>query len=436
MVIYRPDGPLAARARGSTNRQAAIPGWPPPIGAEARIGLVGDFLDLVEPQTEADPAALLLTLLAYVGSAVGRAPHFLADGARHGANLFAVVVADTSRGRKGTSEAHVRALMHAAEPDWCARIAGGLSSGEGLIQHVRDPRRVGHDRQGQPIQDQGREDHRLLAREPELARVLTAMRRDGNTLSMTLRAAWDGDTLRVLTRGDPISATDAHVSLLGHVTAQELKTRLADSDVFGGLGNRVLWCCARRQRELPFGGQVDSDALGGLARRLRSVLDRARRGARCFEMTSDAMAAWPAMYSRLTADVPGMLGVVLARSEAQVRRLALVYAILDGADVVDLPHLLAGAEVMRYCADSARMIFGTASGDRLLDRIIGELRGRAPEWVSREDLRRTLGNHATAEAIAQRLASLLQQVRVESQRVEGRGRPREEWRWVAGASAT
>ncbi len=86
-----------------------------------------------------DPAALLVNTLVMLGSAIGPAPHTLVGDTRQGVNLFAALVGETAKGRKGTSESGPRRLAGEADPDWLARVVAGLSSGEGLIHSVRDP---------------------------------------------------------------------------------------------------------------------------------------------------------------------------------------------------------------------------------------------------------------------------------------------------------
>ena len=49
--------------------------WPAPLAEAAFCGLPGVFVRLVEPHTEADPAALLFQFLAALGSIIGRGPH-------------------------------------------------------------------------------------------------------------------------------------------------------------------------------------------------------------------------------------------------------------------------------------------------------------------------------------------------------------------------
>src|SRR5712671_70478 len=69
--------------------------WPDPLPSEAYHGLAGEIVRAIEPHTEADPAALLLQLLAGFGSIVGRKPHFRAEADRHYLNLFVVLVGTT-----------------------------------------------------------------------------------------------------------------------------------------------------------------------------------------------------------------------------------------------------------------------------------------------------------------------------------------------------
>ena len=54
--------------------------------------------------------------------------------------------------------------------------------------------------------------------EPEFATVLKATSREISTLSPTLRSAWDGRPLAILTRTAPARATSAHIAIIGHIT--------------------------------------------------------------------------------------------------------------------------------------------------------------------------------------------------------------------------
>src|SRR5262245_6547388 len=80
------------------------------------------------------------------------------------------------------------------------------------------------------ILDPGVEDKRLLVYEPEFGGVLKKASREGNALTAVLRQAWDGSHLRSMTKGSPYRATGAHISLITHITLEELAKLLAEVD--------------------------------------------------------------------------------------------------------------------------------------------------------------------------------------------------------------
>lgn len=411
-------------------REAESAPWPEPMSRAVRIGLGGELLDLIEEQTEADPAAILADLLVRVGNAVGRGPHFSVSGDRHACNLFAAIVGATAQGRKGTSAAFPRRLLELADPDWSAGcVLGGLSSGEGVIWRVRDAQPTGRtEKDGTEIIDPGVADKRLLCIETELARTLKATARRDSTLGPILRQAWEGGRLASMTKS-PYSATDAHVSLLAHVTGAEFRSLVRDDDVRGGTINRFLFIASRRQRSLPFGGEVDDLALAGLAARLQRLLERARTRTGPMPFAPFAMEVWPALYEKLQRDeqAPGMAGELLGRAVAQVRRLAMVFAILDDSAEIDVQHLDAAAEVWRYHVETLRLVFGDGTGNRVADRILGELRGHPDDGVDRTAMHGLFDRHVAAADIDQALVLLHKLGLAEGRSRPTKGRPKETW---------
>ena len=116
------------------------------------------------------------------------------------------------------------------DTSWAAeRIQGGLSTGEGLIWGVHDPIE-----KQEPIRDYkqitgyqtllvdaGVSDKRRLVVESELASRLRVMGREGSTLSPLIRQAWDTGELRTY-QEFAVKATEAHISIIAHVTRDEL----------------------------------------------------------------------------------------------------------------------------------------------------------------------------------------------------------------------
>ena len=95
--------------------------------------------------------------------------------------------------------------------------------------------------------------------------------------------------------------------------------------------------------------------------RLTMALSQARaRGA--VTMNRAARDMWASVYPRLSEGLPGLLGAVTARAEAQCIRLALLYALLDGAPQIDDEHLRAALAVWDRSLASAMFIFGSCPG--------------------------------------------------------------------------
>jgi hypothetical protein len=76
-----------------------------------------------------------------------------------------------------------------------------------------------------------------------------------------------------MVKHSPTRATAPHVSLIGHITEQELAKYLDHVEVFNGLGNRILWGCVRRSKLLPFGGSCDQSQLAAMGRGLAFAVD-------------------------------------------------------------------------------------------------------------------------------------------------------------------
>ena len=430
-------GEPTTQGASSTTRESSneLGQWPDPPAPQAYYGLAGDAVRAIEPHTEASPVALLIQTLLCFGNVVGRKAHFLAEASRHFTNLFAVLVGVTSVGRKGSSWAQVLCLFRLVDPDWAERlIQSGLSSGEGLIWAVRDPiakreavRENGRIRSYQDVEtDPGISDKRVLVFESEFASPLRMMAREGNTLSVVIRQAWDTGDLRTMTKNSPARATSAHVSIIGHVTRDELRRELNDTDMGNGFANRFLWACTTRSKELPEGGSLTDADLYPLAEKLRDVLAFAREVS---EIKRDPAIKdmWAATYHALTAGTPGLLGAVTSRAEAQTMRLACLYALLDKSAVVRAEHLLAAVAVWEYCHASARFIFGDALGDPTADVILQALR-RTTGCLDRTTISSLFARHQSAVEISKALAVLQEHglAKVRSAQ-EGSGRPRELW---------
>lgn len=405
--------------------------WPAPLDAAALHGLAGDIVRTLEPHTESDPAAILVQFLAAFGNCVGLVPHYLVEQNRHMPRLFVAVVGESSKARKGTAWGNVRALVSGADPAWAARMGSGLSSGEGLIWSVRDPS-VKADREGkETLLDGGVTDKRLLVVESELASVLKAGKRESNTLSPIIRDAWDSSDLRTMTKNSPAKATGAHISIIGHITLAELRKTLGETDCLNGFGNRFLWVCAKRSKLLPDGGDLAPSDFKRLVAQLTFRLNECGP-VREMRRTPAAKELWHAVYPRLTADRPGLFGSLTSRAEAQVLRLSIIFALLDGRATIEETHLRAALAVWRYCEDSARFIFGDRLDDPTAEKLRGVLHEAGELGMTRKEIGEYLHGHTTKPQLDAAFASLAKLGLAHCVTEPTNGRPAE--RWFIGAS--
>jgi hypothetical protein len=400
--------------------------WPVMDDA-AYHGIAGEIVQTILPHTEADPIALLIQTLAMAGNVIGRLPYYPVESDQHRANLFAVLVGDSAKGRKGTSLGRIRSIVKVADETWSGdRIKGGLSSGEGFINEVRDPqKKYNTKKKCDEIVDPGVTDKRLMVVEPEFAGAISVAERHGNTLSPLIRRAWDGDKLATMTRNSPLTATGAHISIVGHISIDELRARISRTEMGNGFANRFLFALIRRSKELPFGGSLTDSQILHLGEQLKSVIDSAKPVGR-MEMTDAARSKWAAVYPDLSAAKPGLLGAVIARAEAQTVRLALIYALLDGAANIDLPHLEAALAVWEYCELSAVHIFGDAIGDPVADEILRALQN-APGGMTRTAINELFGRHQRSDRIGAALQLLATRGRARPETRLTSGRPSEIW---------
>jgi hypothetical protein len=295
--------------------------------------------------------------------------------------------------------------MAAADAEWASsRRVGGLSSGEGFVWQIRDPIRKMNKKGEEELVDEGVKDKRLFVLEEELSNVLKQTERDSNTLSEMARRAWDSrEKLQKLTIANPVTATNPHVSILGHITEDELRKRLNETEMANGLGNRFIWLCVKRSNLIALPSRIPDSTIQEFGRRVTQALDHARRNAE-FAFTDQARALWVSIYPHISRDLPGLLGALTGRAEAHTLRLALIYAALDCSNSIDVPHLRAALAVMDYAADSVLYLFGDATGNDVADRILAELREAGD--LTRTDISKLFSGNVKAQRITTALEQL------------------------------
>ncbi|MFD0492373.1 DUF3987 domain-containing protein [Saccharopolyspora spinosporotrichia] len=213
---------------------------------------------------------------------------------------------------------------------------------------------------------------------------MARMRREGNTLSATLRAAWEGGNLSTLGVTARI-VRDAHVGILTHITPGEFHAKVSHSDMAGGTYNRFLPVFVAQTQFLPAGTGADPALIERLAVDLRARLDQ---GATLGQLgfSDEAAYLWRRLYVEFggfsTEDGP--IEQFLSRAAPNCLRVAGIHAALDGTPTIQPAHLVAAAAFIRYAVDSARAVFRQA--DPALAQLAAYIREAGPQGRTRTEI--------------------------------------------------
>jgi hypothetical protein len=270
--------------------------WPV-LDPAALYGLTGEVVEVIGPETESDMVALILQFHIAFGNAIGRSAYCFVDGTTHYTNLYGVLVGKSSKSRKGTSGDRIQQLMSTAlalvddkwsdtPKSWVKKcIQSGLSSGEGVVWHIRDEISEIDEDGDKVVKQQGVDDKRMLLDEREFMQCLAVMKRDGSTASIVVRKGWDSKPLGNLSKNNPAKCDEPHISIIGHITADELRSGLDQTSMASGYANRFLFACVKRSKLLPFGGNLQQSDLDALAKKVKEAFDKAYAVNKRFEGT-------------------------------------------------------------------------------------------------------------------------------------------------------
>ena len=396
------------------------PAFPyPKIDDAAFYGPFGRIVKAVAPLTEADPVGILIQLLVGWGNLIGRSAYFSVGADRHYTNLNCCIVGRTSKARKGLSLGVAEWVLRQLDEQWVEHhIWSGLSSGEGLIWKVRDPiikQRWIKGKKGTPgqietyIEDEGISDKRLLVAETEFGSTLAVMGRTGNTLSAVIRDAFDSKKrLGQLVKNSPGTATGAHISIIGHITAFELRNLMKECEQWNGFGNRFAFVCVKRSDFHSDPPDLSEAGISAEMSQLAVTTDWARQVS---EMDRDdaAKTSWDQVYHEFAEDdAETIVSAIIDRGDVFMRRFQELFALSENSLTIRAEHIQAAAALWKYCADSARYLFGARLGNVKAEKIFDALR-KDPQGLTRWNINNIIfKRNVKTETIDQALKVLIQ----------------------------
>lgn len=389
------SSPSTPSTKYESNEKNEVTKKTPTLHESAYHGVLGKVVRKLEPATEASPAAMLVQLIACVGAYTGDRVTTLIGGSLHPVRIWPLVIGPTSSGRKGESRAQVQRFVSSFSSfnSYFVDQESGLSTGEGLLHRLQN--------------DESDTGKTLIVWETEFGRPLAASRREGNTLSHVLRDLWDDGKGSSMTKADPVTVTGAHLVVVGHITPKELRVKLTEVDISGGLANRFLTFWARRTKLLA--EQVEEPDTRQLAQQLDETLTWVSRlGTARIPRAKSAADYWRRIYQALAdQEVEGPLGELLARAPAYVLRLALAYALMDRQTEIGVVHLRAGLAMVSYAIDTATYVFGDTAGTGDLGKLSQALRSAGPKGMARTDISKLFSGNRPADKLTALVVELV-----------------------------
>jgi hypothetical protein len=219
---------------------------------------------------------------------------------------------------------------------------------------------------------------------------------------MALRSFWDGGDYSPLTKTNPMQVRGAHICLLSHITKTELDLSLSSVNMVNGFGNRFLWICARRSKNVSLPRPMPHDDIAAMQHRLWELIAQAQKTGEV-HLTREAAQEWKSVYNELSAETHGLTGAIVNRAEAQTMRLALVYSLLDGKRSIDTPHITSALSLWRYAEASAKCLFHDRASDPTEQKILSILKTGSCTTTA---LNRALCGHVSSEKLRSILGSL------------------------------
>ena len=218
----------------------------------------------------------------------------------------------------------------------------------------------------------GSEDKRVLYVEEELGALFNKMLTQESVEKMITKA-WDSGVLETTTKKESMRCTRPHVSIIGHVTPDELLQRLDKRLIDNGFSNRWLYVLIKKTAVVvrpPAPHQIR-----GAAEARAVILANLERAKSQIHGPVDLSPAATELFGETHAAMTdhrldGAIGKQSARWAAQIYKLAVVYAAIEGMAVIGVDHIAAARAAWAYCHRSATAFFAGMTGNQHADQLL------------------------------------------------------------------
>ncbi|MFD7336686.1 hypothetical protein ACFV98_11865 [Streptomyces violascens] len=370
-----------------------------------KYGPIGDAVEAIMPQTEADPIGIYASTLSLFSAAING---FVRTDDGRPVCVWTVLAGRSGIGCKGTAYRASKALLGPHfEGFFSTRILNGISSGPSLVGNLYGIELASMGSEGGP-------DGRALIVEEEWAEVLKRAKRCP-TFDQKLRTAWDGGEISNRTKGKDGTGEVQKVEapLLGftvHVTPGEWARYVSSSAALGGSYNRLLPVLVEQSKMLPYGKRSSIRADKRLAEAYRWAKAKPREVA----LAKEAHKAYDEIRAYMIgkmASTPEHVGVYFERTAEQVLRVAAVLAASEMKTRISKKALMAAWQFVQYSINSVEKLVtenhsGTQSKVKSLPDLIRETLKRHGGEVTSTLLLRSLQARTNAQGLRETVDQL------------------------------
>jgi DNA replicative helicase MCM subunit Mcm2 (Cdc46/Mcm family) len=212
-----------------------------------------------------------------------------------------------------------------------------------------------------------------------------------------------------------------HLVVVGQMTPSAFRSGVDNLSLANGFMNRFIPILVARPHLIPWPGETSKrsrDLLGDLIHRCahapKGILRLSPKARRIYEQ-------WYLTREKRREHLPEKVAQLTARGNANVIRLAVIYALLQGSLTIRTQEIRAAIAIIEYADASANFLLATGKVG-LEAKITKILESKSP--LSRDELHRALGGHNTKEELNRALNALEEAGIIKTTTEQTRGRPR------------
>lgn len=370
---------------------------PPPVPQAAFYGWHREWLDLVYPTTAAAEAFHLAASTTFQAAMMGRRISVEYAGGRIFPNQYTLVVGRTGSSFKDTGHNRTIDMLNNARDASAGSqmlrrdefvVVRDFASREALIDTLITTPNV-----------------YLFSSEITTLFKNTTRESTGTALLDALINAWDNppelstNSMRARTENRG-TAKEPYLNIYGGTQPNRIGEYMTETMISSGLGNRLGIFMGQSRGRLARTPKLDYRESVRMYKRMQAAIQHYPEGNE-LAMNDAACQRWDDWFYALPEETDELAADMRVRHPVMVQKWALMFAVADQADCIDLPHLDAAIALIEWMWECIAMFlpsWGVSNERKIEERIITVLQQRQP--MSKRDLNRYVRGKWTAREFA------------------------------------